>query len=85
MRIMYMNPVFEDRGRNQCVATIDIELTEQIRLYGLRLLRMEDGQFRIFAPQAGKRRTATFSPDLAARITELALQRWERLEELNAA
>lgn len=85
MRIVYMNPVSDDRGRNVCVATIDIELNEDVRLYGLRLLRMEDGEFRVYAPQAGKRRTATFSHEMVRRITELAVERWERWEALNAA
>jgi hypothetical protein len=85
MRILYMHPVFDNRGRNQCLATIDLELNEHIRLYGLRLLKMEDGRHLVFSPQSGKRKTATFSPELSQEITELALQRIDALEKLNAA
>ncbi|WP_424981598.1 hypothetical protein [Maritalea sp. S77] len=85
MRILYMHPVFDDRGRNQCIATIDIELNEHVRLYGLRLLKMEDGRHLVFSPQSGKRRTATFSPELSQEITDMAIQRLDALERLHAA
>lgn len=85
MRILYLHPVFDDRGRHQCVATIDIEINEDIPLYGLRLMRMEDGQHRLLAPQTGRRRSATFSPELAQKITDMAVARFEYAERLNAA
>tara|TARA_A100001391_G_scaffold12331_3_gene7264 strand:+ start:8241 stop:8390 length:150 start_codon:yes stop_codon:yes gene_type:complete len=48
-------------------------------------MRMADGRHMIFSPQSGKRRTATFSPDLAAQLTALAVDRWERLGLSNEA
>lgn len=85
MRIMYLHPTREQREGNVCIASVDVELNDDIRLYGLRLMRMADGNHLIYAPQSGKRRTATFSPDMAKQLTELAVQRWERLGLADAA
>lgn len=78
MQVLYVRPNTEpDRGGTHCVATIDIEFSHDLRMYGLRLLRMADGQFRLFAPQAGTRKTATFAADTAARLTDMALRALE--------
>lgn len=78
MRILYCHPVSDDRGAHTCLCTIDVELNADVRLYGLRLLRMRDGRHLIYAPQTGQRRCATFSPTLAEQLTALALDAWER-------
>lgn len=74
MRLLYCHPVSDDRGGHTCLATIDVELDADVRLYGLRLLRMRDGQYRLNAPQAGRRLAATFSPAFASRLTTMALE-----------
>ncbi len=73
MRVLYCHKV-KDPRRQKCLAAIDFELNEHIRIYGLRLLRKPDGALCIHAPQAsGSRRVATFSPAMSARLTELAV------------
>jgi hypothetical protein len=77
MRILYVHHVTEGGG-SQCMAYVDVELNEHVRLYGLRLLRKPDGAHYLFAPQAGHRRTATFSKPLAERLTALAVEAYEK-------
>lgn len=78
MRLLYLHRTGETRAGNTCIATVDIEIDENVRLYGLRLMRMKDGKHLVFAPQAGQRRAATFSPAFAERLTDLAVAEWER-------
>lgn len=79
MRLLHLHPTGDPgRGGHTCVATIDVEINEHVRLYGLRLLQMQDGRHMVFAPQSGTRRTATFSTDLARQITDLAVDAWAR-------
>lgn len=74
MRVLYAHKLEEtQRDGHVCLCTVDVELNDHIRLYALRLLRMRDGNHIIYAPNAGKRRSATFSPALASRLTDLAL------------
>jgi len=73
MRIMYCHPTKES-GRRDCVAFVDVEVNEHLRLYSLRLVRQSDGNYFLYAPQAGQRRTATFSKPLAERLTALAVE-----------
>lgn len=75
MRVLYCHRVDEPGAR--CVATVDVELNDHLRLYGLRLLRMPDGKHFIYAPQSGQRRVATFSKPMAERLTRLALEAFE--------
>lgn len=79
MRLLHLNPTGDPgRGGHTCIATVDVELNENVRLYGLRLLKMRDGKHMVFAPQSGTRRTATFSNDMAKELTALAVDAWER-------
>lgn len=80
MRILYAHPT-RGRGERECIAFVDVELNEHIRLYGLRLVRQADGKHLIYAPQAGQRHAATFSKPLAARLTELAVEALEAANE----
>lgn len=61
-------------GSLKLLATFDIELSDMVRLYGVRLLSTPDGRRMVYAAQAGSRRTATFDPRLAEQITALASQ-----------
>jgi hypothetical protein len=74
MRLLYLHPVSDDRGGHTCLATIDVELSADVRLYGLRLMRMRDGKHLVFAPQSGQRRVATFSPAMAEQLTAMAVE-----------
>lgn len=78
MRVLYAHRLDEpQRDGNTCLASVDIELNEHVRLYALRLLRMSDGSHFLFAPQAGKRRTATFSVAMSKHLTSLAVAAYE--------
>ena len=76
MKILYAHPT-KERGERPCVGFVDVELNEHIRLYGLRVVRQEDGRHLLYAPQAGQRRTATFSKPMAERLTALAVEALE--------
>lgn len=77
MRVMYCH-VVKDPRRKECVASVDVELNEHLKIYGLRLLRKPDGNHFIYAPQAaGSRRVATFSEALSKRLTALAVEAYE--------
>ncbi|MGO4113239.1 hypothetical protein ACCS54_31280 [Rhizobium johnstonii] len=76
MRTLYCHPLKENTSRD-CVAFVDVELNEDVRMYGLRLVRQPDGAHLIYAPQCGQRRAATFSTPMAKQLTELALEALE--------
>ncbi|MDQ0558326.1 hypothetical protein QO004_000099 [Rhizobium mesoamericanum] len=60
-------------GRMEHVATFDAQVTDDILVCGMRLLRAPDGRFLSYAPTAlGGRRSVTFSPETAAKITDAA-------------
>jgi hypothetical protein len=59
-------------GRYREIAIFDIQLTDDVRLFDLRLFQSDSGNKIIRAPQTRDRRSATFSPTLAREITALA-------------
>lgn len=78
MRVLYCHRTNESGdGGNNCIAAIDFHMNDHLRLYGLRLLRMRDGAYRLYAPQSGTRRIATFSDALVKRMTALAVKAYE--------
>lgn len=79
MRILTMNLIDEPALGHRAIASFDLQLTDDCRLYGLRLLRMRDGKILTFAPQSGPRRVATFAAPLAERITKLATDEYGAL------
>ncbi|KQR77596.1 hypothetical protein [Rhizobium sp. Leaf341] len=57
----------------RAVAIFDLEVSDDLRMFGLRLMEAPDGRFLIYAPSAnGGRRLATFSPALSCQIADLA-------------
>ncbi len=80
MRVLYCHKL-KDAKQRDCVASVDVELNEHIRLYALRLVRQPDGSFFLYAPQCGQRHAATFSKPMAARLTELAVAAYESANE----
>lgn len=79
MQILTMNLIDEPALGHRAIASFDLQLTDDCRLYGLRLLRMRDGNILTFAPQSGPRRVATFAAPLAERITKLATDEYGAL------
>lgn len=79
MEILEFKPIDEPSGGHRAIAVFDLALTDECRLYGLRLLRMRDGRLLTFAPQSGPRRVATFASSLAAKITRLATDQYEAM------
>jgi hypothetical protein len=76
MRIIEAHPVTPepDRGGHTRIGLVDVEMTPDIRLYKLRVLRMRNGRHRISAPYSGKNLCASFSPELAEKITQMAVE-----------
>lgn len=77
MEILDLKPIDEPTGGHRALATFDLQLNDDVRMYGLRLLRMRDGRRLTFAPQSGHRRVATFATSLASEITKLAIDQYE--------
>lgn len=73
MRILSIVPASDPGdGRFPCVAKFDAEITADIRMYGLRLLKSPDGKYLSYSPSGGGKRCATFSPGFAEAITAAA-------------
>lgn len=74
MRILSIVPASDPGDRRfPCVAKFDAEITAEIRMYGLRLLRSPTGKHLSYSPSSGGKRCATFSPNLAEAITAAAI------------
>ncbi|MBB4580389.1 hypothetical protein GGE45_002719 [Rhizobium aethiopicum] len=76
MKVLYCHPLDQQKERD-AIAFVDIELNNDVRMYGLRLLRQPDGKHFLYSPQAGHRRTATFSRPLAEELTRLAVEAYQ--------
>lgn len=76
MKILYCRKLETTKVRD-AVAFVDVQIDENFRLYGLRLIRQPDGGYHLYAPQAGTRRVATFSEPMAKRLTALAVEALE--------
>ena len=72
MRILYAHPT-KERGNRPCIGFVDVELDENVRLYGIRVVRQPDGRHIIYAPQAGHRHAASFSRPFAEELTTAAV------------
>lgn len=70
MKILQIRPV--PKGTGKTIARFDLEINGGLRMYGLILREQPDGWRAIAAPQLEGRRFATFLPEVAAQITELA-------------
>lgn len=58
----------------------DIEVFDGLRICGLRLILNEQGQYRTIPPKMGTRRSITFIPDVATKITGAAVDRHKELQ-----
>lgn len=69
MRILRITP---DRTGGAVVARFDVELTDDIRMYGLTLRQNRKG-YRSDVPNLRGMHVVTFAPPLAQQITEAAV------------
>ncbi|WP_421579484.1 hypothetical protein [Shinella sp. M31] len=85
MKILDLKPASGNGGGAvKLMATFDLELSQDVRLFGLRLMEAADSRRLIYAANAnGGRRTATFSPALAQAITLAATQHLKGHETAN--
>jgi hypothetical protein len=73
MEVLNIEPVANSGdGGMRVIAFFDLQLSDDVRMYGLRLLEAPDGNRITYAPQSGSRRSATFARPLAERITAAA-------------
>jgi hypothetical protein len=74
MKITNLVPAANPGGGSMVVvAHFDLQITESIRILGMRLLRAPDGKLLTYSPTAlGGRRSVTFAPETTAAITEAA-------------
>ena len=73
MRILKIEPthgVTPSGLRNR--AFFDIELSEDIRVFGCKLQQKPDGKYLSFPPSGRGVRAMTFSPELSEKISALA-------------
>jgi hypothetical protein len=70
---MHILDIRRDDGAGATVARFDIELSEHVRLYNMRLVPARQGGYRVYPPSAFGSNVATFSPALTARIATLAV------------
>lgn len=79
MRILSLQPVAKPGdGSMTVVAQFDLQLTADVAVYGMRLLRAPNGDHVSYAPTAlGGRRSVTFARPLAETITAAAVKTLE--------
>lgn len=57
----------------QDLAEFDLQIGQHLRLFNLTIRRLPNGHYRIFAPNAYGKHSATFAPALAAEIISAVL------------
>lgn len=87
MKIIDIKPVANvGGGKIEHIATFDLQITDDIRICGMRLLRARDGRLLTYAPTAlGGRRSVTFSPETTTEITKAATRYYSELVTANGA
>jgi len=85
MRILDLVPAaVKGGGSTRLLATFDAELSDDVRIQGLKLVEALGGKRVVYAPNGnGGRRLATFSPALAAAITKAAANKLEGHDTAN--
>jgi hypothetical protein len=84
MQILDIKPVANSGGGMRTIAHFDLQLSDDVRLYGVRLMEAPDGKRVVYAAQAGSRRAATFARPLAEKITAAASQSYVEAITANA-
>ncbi|APO70252.1 hypothetical protein IE4872_PC00224 (plasmid) [Rhizobium gallicum] len=87
MQVLDLKPVaHRSGGRMLHVANFDMQLSDNVAIYGMRLLRAPNGDHVSYAPTAlGGRRSVTFGGPLAEAITAAALRTFMELDTANGA
>lgn len=84
MHILEIRPAPPGVGRT--VAYFDLQLTDDIRLYGFKLVVGNGSQYVSHAANIHGVKAATFSRELQQQITSAAAQAWRKLnDQRNAA
>lgn len=55
------------------IARVDVEITDDLRVFNLKLSRRDSGGYAVFAPNAMGSRVVTFSQPLVAEIASAAV------------
>lgn len=71
MKILSCRP--EPHGSGNVIARVDVELTEDIRAFNLKVSKRPDGGYAVFGPNALGGRVVTFSRTLVAEIASAAI------------
>lgn len=69
MEVLSIRP---EHGGGSTVARFDVQLTPEVRMFGLRLVRVAKG-YRVYSPSAFGSNVATFAPALAEKLSRAAL------------
>jgi hypothetical protein len=74
MHILSITPSHSDGGGGvREIARFDLQLSDDVKLYGMRLMQTPAGRHLTYAPSSGGRRFATFAPALVEDITVSAV------------
>lgn len=66
------------------IARFDLQLSDDVRLYGLRLMQTPEGRHLTYAPSSGGRRFATFAPAIVDDITAAAIFALNNMGQMTA-
>lgn len=78
MQIQNMRPGHDDgRGTVRLCTVFDLQLTDDVRINGLQLMRDPARGYRTWVPSLRGMRSVSFSGELFRKITELAVTEWE--------
>jgi hypothetical protein len=85
LRITTITPSFYGgAGGVREIARFDLQLSEDVKLYGLRLMQTPDGRHLTYAPSSGGRRFATFAPAFVGDITAAAISELNNMGHMTA-
>jgi hypothetical protein len=76
-------PAFQGEGRFRELARFDAQITDEIRLFRMRLLETPEGRRLVYSPSNGGQRFASFAPALADKLTAAASAAYEKMEREN--
>ena len=70
LKILHIRP--EPSGVGNTIARFDLELSDQLRVFGARLIKKPNGFRAVYAPNSGGTRVVTFGPALVEEIATAA-------------
>jgi hypothetical protein len=85
LHVFNMRPAPPGVGRT--IAHFDLQLTDDVRLFGFKLVTGSGGQFVVHAANIHGAKAATFTRELHQQIVRAAAQAWSKInnDECNAA